>query len=156
MNRVNCPQEGAVTKAVRIGILERPLTTHAATCAVCWEIIQASRWMQALARSSESNPTLPDPSLLWWRARLSEKQAKAEKAQDVLEWAEITSAVAISLGLVGWAAWNWYAIQGLMTWILTGAQLWVTAYSMPIVFLPTIAVLCLAALILAYPILVDE
>ena len=156
MNRVNCPHEGAVTKAVRIGILETALTTHAATCAVCREIIQASSWMQALARNSESSPALPDPSLLWWMARLSEKQAKAEKAQDVLEWAEITSAVAISLGLAGWAAWNWYAIQGLTTWILAGAQLWLTAYSFPIVFLPIIAVFCLAVLVLAYPILVDE
>jgi len=156
MKHVNCPQEAAVTKAVRTGSLQTAFTAHAATCTVCQEIIQASSWMQALARNSEINPTLPDASLLWWRARLSEKQAKAEKAQDVLEWAEVTSAAAISLGLAGWVAWNWYAIQGSMTWILAGAQLWVTTSSMPILFPPIIAVLCLAALVVAYPILVDE
>jgi hypothetical protein len=112
--------------------------------------------MQALARGSESNPTLPDASLLWWRARLSEKQAKAEKEQDVLDWVEITSAAVISVGLGGWVAWNWYALQGLMTRILAVAQLRMTAFPVPILFSPIIAVLSLAALLLVYPILVDE
>jgi hypothetical protein len=156
VKHINCPQEAVLTKAVRTGNLETSLTIHAATCTVCREIIQASSWMQALARGSESNPILPDAGLLWWRARLSEKQAKAEKAQDVLDCVEITSAAAISVVLGGWVAWNWYAIQRLIAWISAGANSWATAYSMPFFFSPIIAVLCLAALVLAYPILVDE
>ncbi len=156
MKRVNCPQEAAVTNAVRTGSLETSLTTHAANCAVCREIIQVSSWMHALSRSSESNPSLPDAGLLWWRARLSEKKADAEKAQDVLEWVEIASTAAISLGLGGWVAWNWYAIQGWMAWILAGAQHRMAAYSAPILFSPIIIVLSLAALVLVYPILVDD
>ena len=156
MKELNCPQEAAVTKAVLTGDMQTSLKTHAATCTICREIIQASSWMQALARSSESNHTLPDASMLWWRARLSEKQAKSEKAQDILEWVEITSAVAILFGLAAWVSWNWYGIQELMTWILAGTQLWLTAYSKPILFLPIIAVLCVGALVIAYPTLVDE
>jgi len=45
------------------------------------EIVLASQWMQSLAQSCQ-RPTLPDASLLWWRAQLSEKHAKVEKAQE--------------------------------------------------------------------------
>jgi hypothetical protein len=156
MKHLRCPQEPAVTKAVHTGNLEKSLTTHASTCAVCREIIQTANWMQDLARSPESKPTLPNASLVWWRAQLSEKQAQAGKAQDFLEWVEFTSAAAISLGLAVWLIWNWYAVQRLITWISAGANSWATAYSMPFFFPPIIAVLCSVALVLAYPILADE
>jgi len=69
---------------------------------------------------------------------------------------ELISVVVICFGLAGWAAWNWSAIQGLMAWVFEGAQLWLTVYSMQTVFLPIIAVLCLTAAVLGYPILADE
>jgi hypothetical protein len=112
--------------------------------------------MQSLARSPEPVSTLPDASLLWWKARLSEKQAKAEKAQEVSEWVEIVSVVAISIGLAAWVAWNWLAIQSLMARVMGTMQLWVTAYSTSLLFLPVSAVLCLALGVLTYPILVDD
>jgi len=156
MKQMNCPQEAAVTKAVRTGNWEESLTIHAAACAVCLEIIQTASWMQALARSSEAISTLPDASLLWWKARLSEKQAKAEKAQEVSEWVEIASGAAIASGLAAWVAWNWLAIQVLATRFTGAMQLWVTAYSTSALFLPVSAVLCLALAVLTYPILVDD
>jgi hypothetical protein len=112
--------------------------------------------MQALARSSESNFRLPDASLLWWSAQLSEKQAKVERSQDVLEWIAFASVAVPSLGLTAWLGWNWYAIQGWIAWILAGAQLRMTAYSAPILLSPIIPVLSMAAVVLIYPILVDE
>jgi hypothetical protein len=112
--------------------------------------------MQALARGSEGGPLTAQASRLWWEARLSERQSKAEKAQDFLEWVELISVAVITFGLAGWALWNWFAIQGLMAWIFDGAQLWLTAYSMPAVFLPIVVILCLTAVVLGYPILADE
>ncbi len=156
MKPVNCSQEAAVAKAIRAGSMETSLTTHAAQCAVCSQIVQVSSWMQEAARNSEGHPILPDASLVWWRARLSEKKTNAEKAQDVFEWVEIASAVAISLGLGGWVAWNWSAIQNLMAWILAGAQLPITSYSVTILFSPVVILLTVAALVLTYPILADE
>jgi hypothetical protein len=156
VKQMNCAQEAAVTKAVHTGNWEEPLTAHAATCAVCREIVQTASWMQALARSSETISTLPDASLLWWKARLSEKQAQAEKAQEVSEWVEIASGAAISIALAAWVAWNWFAIQALMTRLMVTMQVWVTAYSTTLLFLPVSAVLCLALAVLTYPILVED
>jgi len=156
MKQMNCPQEAAVTKAVRTGNWEESLTAHAAACAVCQEVIQTASWMQSLARSPETISTLPDASLLWWKARLSERQAKAEKAQEVSEWVEIASGAAIAIGLAAWVAWNWLAIQALMTRFMGEMQLWVTAYSTSLLVLPVTVVLCLALAVLTYPILVDD
>jgi hypothetical protein len=156
MKQMNCAQEAAVTKAVRTGNWEESLTAHAATCAVCRDIIEAASWMQALARSPEAISTLPEASLLWWKARLSEKQEKAERVQDVSEWVEIASVTAISIGLAAWVAWNWLAVQTSMTKLMVTMQLWVTASSMSLLFLPVSVVLCLAFAVLTYPILVDD
>jgi hypothetical protein len=156
MKQMNCAQEASVTKAVRTGNWDESLTTHSAKCPVCQEIIQTASWMQALARSPETISTLPDASLLWWKARLAEKQAKAEKAQAISEWVEIASGAAISIGLAAWVAWNWLAIQAQMARVLGAMQLWVTAYSTTLLFLPVTAVLCLALAVLTYPILVDD
>lgn len=156
MKHTNCAQEAAVTKAVRTGNWEESLTAHAATCAVCREITHTASWMQALARSSEAISTLPDASLLWWKARLSEKQEKAERAQDVSDWVEIASVTAISIGLAAWVAWNWLAVQTSMTRLMVTMQLWVTASSTSLLFLPVSAVLCLALAVLTYPILLDD
>lgn len=159
MRQESCPQEVDVVKAVRTGIWEEALSTHIDRCAVCKEIVQTSHWMQALAESSEKILTLPDASLLWWGAQLSEKQAKAERMQELLEWVEIISASVISAGLAGWVEWNWYALQTLLTSFLTDPrpQLWITASSeigvTPILSLLSAVILSLVAIVLTYPLL---
>lgn len=156
MKHPKCPHEEAVARAARTGNWETSLTTHATTCPICREIMKTSTWMQALARSSESSLSLPDASLLWWRAQLSEKQAKAERSQDLLEWIAFASVAVPSLGLIVWLAWNWYAIQGWIAWILVGAQPRMTAYSVLILLPPIITLLSLAAVVLVYPIFGEE
>jgi len=156
MMHAKCSQEEAVARAARTGDWETSLTTHADTCPICRGIMKTSSWMQNLARSSESDLRLPDGSLLWWSAQVSETQAKAERSQDVLEWIAFASVAVPSLGLTAWLAWNWYSIQGWIAWILAGAQLRMTAYSAPIPFSLIISILSLAAVVLIYPILVDE
>jgi hypothetical protein len=156
MKHAKCPHEEAIARAARTGNWEASLTTHATTCPICREIMKTSTWMQALGRSSEGSLSLPDASLLWWRAQLSEKRAKAVGSQDVLEWIAFASVAVPSLGLMAWLVWNWYAIQGWIAWILVGAQPGMTGYSASILLSPIITLLSLAAVVLVYPILGEE
>jgi len=118
--------------------------------------------MQALARSSEKPVTLRDASLLWWRAQLSEKQAKAERAQEFLEWVELIPATIISAGLAAEIGWNWNAIQTLLTSLLTDQwpQLWISASSVvsptPIMFSLDAVILFSVAIVLVLPLLVRD
>lgn len=161
MSQANCPREAELLKAVRTGMWEEGLSAHVLKCADCREIAQASQWMQTLAQNSEK-PTLSDASLLWWRAHLSEKQAKAERAQELLEWTEIISAIIIFAGLAGWVGWNWYAIQTQLTLFLTDtwSQLWITASSAlnttPITLSLGAVILSFVAVVVAYPLLVRD
>ncbi len=156
MKLAKCPQEEALAKAVRAGKVDESFSGHAAACATCREILQTSTWLQALASTSENDRRLPDASLVWWKARLSEEQLKTEKAQHFYELVEMAFAAVIALGLLGWLTWNWFAIGASVGSILEGAALWLTAYPIANVLLLAVAVLCLIAFMLADPVLIDE
>lgn len=162
MKRMHCPQEAEVTKAARAGNLEASLQdaslrAHTATCDVCRGVIEASSWMQALAQAPGSNRALPDASLVYWRARLSEQEAEAEKAQDILDWAEL-AAGAGAAGLAGWGVWHWVSIQGSIASLDRGLQFAAGIYSAPGFLLAAGGAFAVLALVvvLTYPELADE
>jgi len=158
MKRAVCLHEDATTRAARSGEWNSFLKKHVDECAACREVVETSRWMQALAQDPALNHDSHDASLLWWRAQLSEKQAQAERAQSVLEWTEIVVACAMAVALAGWAAWNWALLQVAADWLETGLspQTWIAAYSGESSFWSAFSVLLLAALLVAYPILAEE
>ncbi|MCZ6489532.1 MAG: hypothetical protein O7A06_03250 [Acidobacteria bacterium] len=176
MKQVICPQEGAVSKAARKDQWEESLTAHVAGCPSCREIVQTSRWMQALAQRSETDMLLPDAGLLWWRAHLSQIHAHAERAQKPLVVVEVISEATIALApialaLAGWLTWNWSEAQGLGTKLLAGllSQLWKTDWlagwavmsSLPalspfVVLSLIVSVLSLAVFLVAYPLLSED
>lgn len=161
-----CPQEMAVTRAARAGHGEESLQAHAAGCAICREIVPATRWMQALARQVEKEAALPDASLLWWKARLAQKQGEVERAQRPLEWAEVALPAIIAVGVAGWLAWNWPSVPGWLARLLVGLipQFWragwsvagsAMALSTSAVF-PLVVVLCVVVILVAHPILAED
>ena len=180
MKQAICPPEGAVLRAARTDQWEGSLKTHVANCPVCREIVQTSRWMQALAQRSEKDMLLPDAGLLWWKAHLSQIHAHAEQAQKPLVVVEVISEAAIALAaialaLAGWLTWSWSEVPGVMTGLLTGllsqllSPLWKTDWlagwtvmgSLPAispfgVLSLIVAVLSLAVLLVAYPLLSED
>jgi hypothetical protein len=115
--------------------------------------------MQAMAESVESVSALPDASVMWWRAQLSEREAKLERTQKALEWLQIISSVLVSAGLLVWAVWNWRAVAGAMAWLSSDvwSRVWVAAYllavSAPDFFWPIVVMVSLAMVAVAYPLL---
>lgn len=153
MERLDCSQGMAVAAAIRRGGLDATLAAHAAECEVCGGVVAASRYMAALG--SDNDGRLPDAGLIYWRARLSESAAKAERAESLLDWMEMALA-AVVIGAAGWVVWNWLAIEGLIAGFLTGSQLGQVTVSTLIVALSVAGLLGLLAAMLAYPGLVDE
>jgi hypothetical protein len=159
MSQRNCAHEEAVSEAVRSGNWEGSTARHAAECQICREIVQTSRWMQAMAGSVEGGSALPDASLLWWRAQLSERQARLERTQNAVEWSQIVSSVFVSAGLLVWAVWNWRAVVGALAWLSSDvwSRVWLAGYllavSAPNTFWPIAVVVSLAMVVLAYPLL---
>ena len=183
MKQAVCPQEEAVSRALRTGLRmdqidlwKGSVQGHVAECAICREMVLTSRWMHTLAQRSEEKFTLPDANLLWWRAHLSQKQAEAERAQKPLEVIEVVSEAAIALAaialaLAGWLTWNWSEVPGVITKLLVRllSQLWeadwLAAWAVtsslpvtsPFVVLPLlVTVLSLVVLLVAYPLLAED
>jgi hypothetical protein len=155
MSRGICGQEEAVSAAVTRGGLPQHLAAHAADCPRCREIVGTARWMQSLAHADGTIPELPDPKLIWWSAQLSGQQARVEKNRRLLGWLEIASGAAVPLGLAGWIAWRWFTIQAEAMKLLIGMtpQFGLAAYSLATL---APALLLLAAMFLAYPLLVRD
>jgi len=155
MSRASCTQEAAVTKAARTNAWSESLATHAAGCAVCREVLETARWMQALARDRGEDSQPPDASLVWWRMQLADRRAKAEKTRTVLEWAEIVSGAIVPLGLAGWATWNWFAIQGAAASLMIDLA---PQFPLAVLSLSALvpALLVLGAISLVYPLVARE
>jgi hypothetical protein len=162
MSRPGCPQEANVLKAARAGIGEESIATHIEACLTCRELARTAPWMHSLAQSSASARPLPDPARIWWRARLSEKQAKAERAQELFEWAEIISASVLCAAFAAWFIWDWSAIQFQFASALTRAlpHSWLTVFPLlaatPAILSLFAVIASLAAAVLAYPILARD
>jgi predicted anti-sigma-YlaC factor YlaD len=167
MNQTSCHQESATARAVRSGEWDEELLAHLSQCATCRGVQQAAQWMQALADSSQHVPAqndLPDPQILWLRAQLSERQAAAERAHRILQWIELACAMVTCIGLGVWFAWNWSEVGSAtgngLNWVLFEAwpALW-NAYgpvNAPVLFSSALAVISLAAVAIAYPLVARD
>jgi hypothetical protein len=159
---VSCSQEQAVARAVGTGSWTEALAAHAEACAICGDVAQTAHWLRAIANAphetdvsgiSQQTRALPDPGLVWWRARLEKEHAK--KSGKVLEWVQMGSSVVAPLALAGWIVWNWYPIEVmagqflLSAWPQLSVAIFVLASMAP-------AALIIAALALGYPLLSDE
>jgi hypothetical protein len=165
MKQANCSQEAAVLEAAQSGNWQEPLREHAAGCAVCREAVATWRWMHELAGDSGGEGELPDAALVWRRAqlleKLNEREAQAEKLREAMDGMQMALMVLVAVGLAGWSAWNWGAVQAAVAWLVASpSELWTAAYSVaglePVTFWSVASVLVLAAVFVAYPIVAEE
>lgn len=84
-----------------------------------------AEWMNQLAVQDRPGDPLPDPVLIWWKARLLERQAapaRAARPVMIAQWGSV--AVAVITSVLLWVL-NWTGITGLVG--AAGAALWFAA-----------------------------
>jgi hypothetical protein len=74
-----CPYEKAVLKACRSGEWDRDLLKHYENCPICHEAERTAEWVRAAAVDVAAAP-LPDPDLLWIRAKLGTREQEESRA----------------------------------------------------------------------------
>ena len=84
---------------------------------------EAAVWMGRLVEHSRSDGALPDPALIWWKARLLEKQSAQARVTRPVAIAQWSSLVVAVLAMVVLCAANWPGIKGLLA--PAGLALWV-------------------------------
>jgi len=86
---------------------------------------EAAVWMGRLVELSRNEDALPDPALIWWKARLLEKQAaqaRVVRPIAIAQWLSLVVAVVTTIVL---CPVNWPGIKDMLE--PTGFALWVAA-----------------------------
>lgn len=80
MQRETCPYEKAVLRARYSGEWDWELLKHYQNCPLCHEAERTSEWIRAAAVVDVSAVPLPDPDLLWIRAKLAIREQEESRA----------------------------------------------------------------------------
>jgi len=151
-----------VAQAARSNEWPTSLAPHIAGCAVCRQVAETSRWMWTVSQVAPEAAAGTDASLLWWRAQLTERAAKASRARAPLDFAYIAFLAVATGGFAIWAALNWDTFGYAGEWLLAAArpETWMTANSLDFLetgfFWSIVGVATLLAVLVALPALIEE
>lgn len=132
MNAGSCPRERDVLDLVVVGQwparADEALTRHVAGCAVCAEVAAVAVLLHEAAEAGPV-PTLPDASVVWYRAQVRAREEAVRRATRPMNVVTAAAAVVVLLGL-GWvlpSLWDVEeAVRGagqsvMVAWLTTGS-----------------------------------
>ena len=161
-----CPQEASVLRAARADQWDDALEAHAAECPACGEVALVSDGLRTIALEAEDRRRLPDPYLVWLKAKLTKRQVASQRASKPLDTAEALGQCVVAAVLAGWLLAELSSIyQRLAEWMpvrrLDGwSQVWslTSAVSVPpsVVFWTLIGLICFATLLVAEPLFSED
>jgi len=113
-----CPFEPNVLDAVTNDAWTESLRAHVAACDDCAAAAEVAPWMTRLSGLDEREHILPDPAVLWLKAKLLQSKAVVERASLPITRLQIAAYLVIA---ACWAA--------LLTWKSSALQLWISHFS---------------------------
>jgi hypothetical protein len=113
-----CPFEPNVMDAVANDAWTESLRTHMASCDDCAAAAEVAPWMSRFSSLDEREHILPDPAVLWLKARILQTKASVERASLPITRLQIASYLIIA------ACW-----VALLTWKSSALQLWINHLS---------------------------
>jgi hypothetical protein len=143
----SCPHAPAMVAAVQTETWTDALRMHLSGCVSCQETVQIAGWMHSLAAVEDKLRPLPDARVIWLKAHLAQRRARAAEALKPVEtfqtvawgvsalvlilglfakWTQLERAIAwLNAGwgsLVSQAGWvGWLSVAGILTLGLVGA-----------------------------------
>jgi hypothetical protein len=113
-----CRFEANITDAVMDGSWTESLRTHVASCEDCAAAAEVAPWMASFSALDEREHILPDPVVLWLKAKLLRSTAAVEQAAMPITRLQIAAYLIIA---ACWAA--------LLTWKSSALQVWINHLS---------------------------
>jgi hypothetical protein len=114
----DCRFEPNVIDAAKNDSWSESLRAHVASCADCAAAAEVAPWMSRFAGLDEREHILPDPAVLWLKAKLLQSSAAVERAARPITQLQIAAYLIIA---AFWAA--------LLTWKSAALQLWINHLS---------------------------
>jgi hypothetical protein len=101
-----CAHEAAVERAARAGTPDAALRAHIAGCAACRETFEVAAFMTRFGADAEdlaASREMPDPSRIWWRARLLQRweaESRATAPLDIMQRVEVIGGLIAAIVLL--------------------------------------------------------
>jgi len=155
-----CPFEPNVIEAAESGRWSESLRAHTASCADCAAAAEVSAWMVSFAKVDDREHILPDPTVLWLKAKLLQSSAAVERAALPITRAQIAAYLVLAAGWASLLTWKWSALQAWITAmnpgrIVQGAGS-ASAATLSVTVLVTLVLLASATVMLAFHTILAE
>ncbi len=112
MSVSSCPKSNEVMQAVRSDNWPESLQAHVKTCECCRETSQVASYLTEMAASQESlSGELPDPELIWLKAKISRRSQLPARALLPLKAGGLFGAAGLGLLFAAIPESVWHRIQ---------------------------------------------
>jgi hypothetical protein len=107
-----CRFEPDVIRAAANGEWTASLRAHLAACADCAAASEVGPWMTEFARIDDREHILPDPAVLWLKAKLMQSNVAMQRAALPITRLQIAAYLVVAACWAALLTWKWTAIQG--------------------------------------------
>ena len=122
----SCRFEPQIIRAAEEDRWTDALRDHLADCDDCSAAMAVAPWLDRFAKISDREHILPDPSVVWLKARLLQGAAEATRVSRPLDFVQMVAYIAVAGGWAGLLTSRWSAVE---SWLrgFTPASLVTTA-----------------------------
>ena len=108
---ISCRLEPDVIRAAATGEWTPSLRNHAAACEDCAAAAEVGPWMEEFARVDDREHILPDPAVLWLKAKLMQSNSMMHRVALPITRLQIGAYLAVAACWAALLTWKWPAIQ---------------------------------------------
>lgn len=106
-----CRYESEVLRAAAEDRWTDALRRHLTECDECIAAASVAPWMDRFANISDREHILPDPSVVWLKAKLLQGTAEAGRAARPLDIVQMIAYVVVAGGWAGLLMWYWPSVE---------------------------------------------
>jgi hypothetical protein len=106
-----CRFEPNVLRAVREDRFTDSLRAHVADCDHCAAAMSVEPWLAEFSRIDPREHMLPDPSVLWLKAKLLQNSADVRRVTRPMDAAQLIAYVVVAGGWAAMLTWRWSAVE---------------------------------------------
>lgn len=106
-----CRYESDVLRAAEEDRWTDSLRRHLTECDECIATASVAPWMSRFARISDRDHILPDPSVVWLKAKLLQGTVDVGRASRPLDIVQMLAYFVVAGGWAGLLTWRWNAVE---------------------------------------------
>lgn len=109
-----CPREPDVLHAASTGAWSQATRDHLMHCADCSAAAETASWMSSFAAINTPATSLPDPAVLWLKAKLLHSSAAAQRAALPITRLQVAAYLIVAAGWAALLSWKWSSLRALI------------------------------------------